>query len=142
MAFSLNSYDFYGMYIDEPVTKRAVQVCELDITATAADVALDIGNTAGTFWGDIDATAKGLAAKTYFAEVLGKVEKLMSQKCLEIEIGFLQALADATTKVVLSQTSGKQVINYALHAGEGLLAYKICFMWSLPDSVMPTRASA
>lgn len=141
MAFACTNFSAYGFLVDDPVTKRMTQVFEGTFTGTTADVALDLGDVAGTFWTDVDGNALGLRAKTAFTEILTKTHRLLSQKCVEIEVGFVQAAADATGKVVLSQTSGKDVINYAVHAGEGLTSYQITFMWTLNDSEMAVRAS-
>ncbi len=48
MAFGLSAINAYGVEVHQFSTKKFVQVLEMDITGTASDVALDIGNPAGS----------------------------------------------------------------------------------------------
>jgi hypothetical protein len=140
MAVACTGYKAYGIDIQEPVTKRALQVFELTLTAAAADVTFDLSDVGGTAWSAIDGDALGLAAKTAFTTVLSKVEKMLSWKCLELEAASIQALADAVGKYVLTLNTAKTMVNIALHAGEGVTGYKFVFVWTLRDEERALRA--
>jgi hypothetical protein len=143
MAFALTDYRAYGLDISEPVQKRAVQYFECTITAGAADVDLDIGDTAGTAWSAIDNNAIGLAAKVAFTEILGKVSRLASWSCPEIDFGFLPANGDATPAagyVGIVNNTAKTCPEFVFAAGEGLTSYKMVFTWTLTDGARAVRA--
>lgn len=50
MTFALTKARLYGVTIDEPVRKRAIQRAYLKITAANTDTDMDLGDTGGTFW--------------------------------------------------------------------------------------------
>lgn len=140
MAFACTGYKAYGLDIQEPITKRALQVFELTVTGTAADVALDLSNVGGTAWSAIDNDATGLAAKTAFTTVLAKLDKMISWDCLEIKAAAIQALAGGAGKFVLTLNTAKTMVDIALNAGEGLTGYKFVFVWTLKDEERALRA--
>lgn len=143
MAFALTDYKAYGMDISEPVTKRAHQIFECTITATAADVALDLGNVAGTAWSAIDNNALGLAAKTAFTEILSKVDRFAGYACPEIDFGFLPAYGDATPAsgyVGIVNNTAKTCPEFVFAAGEGVTSYKFVFKWTLQNEQRAVRA--
>lgn len=143
MAFALTEYKAYGMDISEPVQKRALQVFECTITATAADVDLDIGDVAGTAWTAIDNNAIGLAAKTAFSEILGKVSRLVQASCPEIDNAFLPVYGDATpatASVGRVNNTAKTCPEYVFAAGEGLTSYNFVFIWTLKNDHRAVRA--
>lgn len=78
MARVITSYKAYGIYIDEPITTRCHQVLQLNWTQAAADVTMDLANTAGTFWSEADNDATGLAAKNTLAKIILKLEARVS----------------------------------------------------------------
>lgn len=88
MAFALTSFRAFPVNVDEPITTRALQVVTLKITALAADVDLDIGDTAGTFWtaalADATYGTKATEAKKHMATILANAETLKSLYSFEI----------------------------------------------------------
>jgi hypothetical protein len=143
MAFALTDYKAYGIDISEPVTKRAIQVFECTITGLAADVDLDIGDVAGNAWSAIDNNAIGLAAKVAFTEILGKVSRLISASCPEIDNAYLPVYGDATpaaSSVGLINNTAKTCPEYVFAAGEGQTSYNFVFQWTLKDEQKAVRA--
>lgn len=143
MAFALTDYKAYGLDISEPIQKRAIQVFECTITATAADVDLDVGDVAGTAWSAIDNNAIGLAAKVALTEILTKVSRLCSWCCPEIEFGFLPANGDATPAsgyVGIVNNTAKTCPEFVFAAGEGVTSYKMVFTWTLQNEMKAVRA--
>ena len=74
MAFGLSKINAYGIEVAEPTRGKFIQVLEMDITGATADVSLDIGNPAGTFW---TAVANANANKAV-AQIFAKVSKHLS----------------------------------------------------------------
>jgi hypothetical protein len=142
MAFALTEYKAYGIEISEPIQKRAVQVFECTITGTTADVALDIGDVAGTAWTSIDDNALGLAAKVAFTEILSKVARLAVFRCPELEFALPVVAGGAATtgKYGVTNNTAKTCPKITLYTGEGLTSYKMTFMWTLANEMKPVRA--
>ena len=133
MAFSLTSMKAYGLDINEPVRKRQCQVVEFKIAATAADVDLDIGDTAGTFWSAADDTAAGLAAKKAFADILSNAENLVSLTSYDLLKNFTPAGAAAIGAGLVKFNGTQLAPEILFNAGEGLTAYTITIVYSLKD---------
>jgi hypothetical protein len=143
MAFALTDYRAYGLDISEPVQKRAIQVFECTITAAAADVDLDLGDVAGNAWSAIDNNAIGLAAKTAMTEILGKVSRLVTASCPEIDNTYLPVYGDATPaagSVGRINNTAKTCPEYVFAAGEGQTSYNFVFQWTLKDGMRAVRA--
>ena len=142
MAFALTDYRAYGLDISEPIQKRAVQIFECTITGTTADIALDLGDVAGTAWSAIDDNALGLAAKVALTEILTKVDRLAQWSCPEIENALpVIAGGSATTgKYGITNNTAKTMPKLALYTGEGLTSYKFFFSWTLKDGARAVRA--
>jgi hypothetical protein len=94
MAFALTAAYAYPQLISSPTgTRRGNQVIELQITATTADVDLDIGDLDGTFWGDVDASSMGasvLAAVTLLYpqfDTVGTISVASPQLIDRVQIG-------------------------------------------------------
>jgi hypothetical protein len=84
MAFAVTKYKAYGLYVDEPITKRALQVFEMTFTRASADVNADISDSntsSDAFWSDAlaDSTYAAVAsgARSAWFEVLSKADKLI-----------------------------------------------------------------
>ena len=143
MAFALTKFQAYGQDVSEPVQKRTLQLFECTITATAADVALDLGDVAGTAWSAIDNTAVGLAAKVAFTDILQRVQCLMLASCSEIDNVYLPAWGDATPAsgyVGRVNNTAKTAPSWVFAAGEGALSYNIVFEWTLKPELRAVRA--
>lgn len=134
MAFGLTSIKAYGIETAEATRSKYLQVLEMEITGTSADVALDIGNTSGTFWGDVsDATAAAVIDDIY-----GKVEKHISLSVPEL-LAKTQILSGGTVATTEYKVASPESTSFAItiFAAEGLTAYNLCMVWSLKDDHLP-----
>jgi hypothetical protein len=77
MAHAVTSYKAYGIYRDEALTEKAIQVLQLTGTAANTDTAWDLGTYAGTFWNAVDATALGARALQVIKDVQTKAEAFL-----------------------------------------------------------------
>lgn len=139
MAFGLSSIKAYGVPSYEYSGEKFLQVLELEITGTTADVALDIGDTSGTFWTDVsDATAAGVIDDIY-----AKVEKHISLSVPELLAKTL-VRSGATVATTEYKYASPESTSFAitLFANEGLTAYNLCLQWSLKDGELPVQYEA
>lgn len=143
MAFGLTSFVAYGQEAYEGLTKQFKQTVVIKATGTAADVALDIGNTGGTFWGDVDATTEGASAEAAFGEILAKANVVISELCPEIEDAKVRIATSGTLAAgQYKKVSAKgTTLGYTLLATEGLASYTIVLEFSLLPGVLPTQAT-
>ena len=142
MAFGISEYKAYGIYTDEPITKRAIQTFECTITALAADVDLDIGDVAGTFWTAAAGTALGAKALVAFTDILTKVDKLSFWNSLEIEAGktIVPTGGVGAGKCAVTANTAKTCPELLFAAGEGITSIKLVFQWTLKSEQRPTRS--
>ena len=143
MAFALTNFQAYGYDVSEPVQKRVIQVFECTITATAADVALDLGDVAGTAWTAIAGTTVGAAAKVAFTDILQRVQRLAVASSAEIDNVYLPAYGDPTPAsgyVGRVNNTAKTAPSYVFAAGEGALVYNFVFEWTLKPELRAVRA--
>lgn len=96
MAFVINSLKVVGSEVSEPNTKRFVQICQFNITATAADVVLDLGastaGSLGTFW----TSANDSVSLNIWRRLQAKGDSILSVNCPQIQ--------DAKAKIASSAT--------------------------------------
>lgn len=134
MAFGLSRISAYGIETAEPVRGKYLQVLELQVTALAADVALDIGNSAGTFWTNVANTA----ARNAVASIWPKVARHISLSVPELFAKTLIASGASTAtgqyKITSPQSSSFAI---TIHTGEGLTAYNIALVWALKGDELP-----
>ncbi len=103
MTRVVTSWSAYGVYRDEALTRQpAFQFLRLTGTAANTDTAFDLGDFAGTFWGQVDNTATGLNAL--------KTIKDISTRALEFQyvtgLGLNgKALIDASRTLIRSYDS-------------------------------------
>jgi len=139
MAFGLSTIKAYGVPSYEFSGDKFIQVLELEITGTTADVALDIGDTSGTFWGDVsDTTAAGVVDS-----IFKKVEKHIALSCPEL-LAKTQVASGATVQTGEYKVAAPQSTSFAitLFANEGLTAYNLALQWSLKDGELPVAYEA
>lgn len=139
MAFGLTSINAYGIESNEPTRTKYLQVLEMEITGTSADVALDIGDASGTFWGDVsDASAAGAVA-----DIFAKVEKHVSLSVPEllakVQIASGDTVATGEYKLASPQSTSFEI---TLFEDEGLTAYNLAMVWSLKENELPVQYSA
>lgn len=118
MAFSLSKFRAYGLKTDGTVRKRAIQVLELHITALTSDVDLDVGDDAGTFWGDVDATQMGVDVKDLvFNRIVPQIESYLDVKSEQLA-DRLQVASASGTGYELAVDNHLPVITCAASNGE------------------------
>lgn len=138
MAFAVvaSGVKAYGVERSEPVTKRFKQVFVLPFTATASDVALDIGSLSGTFWTAVaNAEVKGV-----WANIQAKLDYITSVTCppikdAKIKVGSGATLASGQFKEVTTP-SGFAITQYA---GEGVTSGTIVIEGWLKSGVNPEQ---
>ncbi len=91
MAFAITSFKTYGISAYEAVTAQFEQVAEFTITRGATDIDLDIGDVAGTFWGQADNDATGAAALVYWKSIIGKARNILSLHAPQITNALAQS---------------------------------------------------
>lgn len=74
MTRVVTEYEAFGVYRDEALTRQPFQFLRLKGTAAATDTAFDLGTFAGTFWGQVDDTATGLAALKALKDINTKLK--------------------------------------------------------------------
>lgn len=136
MAFGLSSIKAFGVPSYEYSGDKFLQVLELEITGTTADVALDIGDTSGTFWTDVSDTVAAGAVDDIFA----KVEKHISISVPELLAKTLVAsgatVATGEYKYISPESTSFAI---TIFANEGLTAYNLCMQWALKDGELPVQ---
>lgn len=140
MAFQLTGFKAFGIRTDGSTRKHAMQGVILSIAATAADVVLDIGTDAGTFWTAVKADAKyGTMAtqalvqlKLLLAQVNQLIEVEGSALVSRVPVGTLTAAGQYTMTI-----SNKRPV-LTLNAGDGDLAYQLYLRWDLKDNLEAT----
>ena len=144
MAFALTSFEAFPLQIDEPIQKRAVQVVRFTITALAADVDLDFGDVAGTFW--TAAIANGTygtsaTAKTYWTQILANAASIISLYSFEIQKNKVPVGSGtvATGQVKFNVTAAAPEILF--FAGEGITSLTLTLQINLQNSKLPVTYS-
>lgn len=97
MAFGLTRLRAYGIKGESATYKRSLQVVNMEITGTASDVDLDIGDDSGTFWTAVGKTGSGYKA---LIDIINRSTCLSSFYCSEligkpINNGLVALLSDA-----------------------------------------------
>ena len=143
MAFALTKFESYGIDMAGPSKKRGKQEAKLTITALAADVDLDIGDDAGTFWTAAQADAVYGALATKVLEILNKIadnaEALLDVKSPQLLDRVQVAALSGAGQYTLAIQDARP--NVAVNAADGELAWIIVLEWSLNDGIFPIISS-
>ncbi len=139
MAFALTGYVARGTDISGPNFKKGTQQVVIRATGTSADVDLDIGDAAGTFWtaAIADTTYGALATKALLS-----LQRVAAQSVANVAVSSNQ-LIDRVQVASLTTTGqftlANDVIgpNIAFNAGDGETAYYIILDYELNDRVFP-----
>ncbi len=142
MAFSMTAYRVWATEIDEPGTKRFEQHANFTIVGTTGDIDMDIGDTAGLFWGAVDGDALGLAALGVMKDILSKAETLTNIYCFEIEKGFIGAGASSSGAGEVKYNGTYLAPEILFYTSEGLELYHLTMSWLLKPGESPVRAPA
>ncbi len=137
MAFALTAAYAYPELISAPTaTRRGNQVIEIEYTAAATDVDLDIGDLGGTFW-----TAAG--ASTQGAGVLAAITALYPQfsvgGCIAIQSDQLlpkvqSAAAGSAGEYAVAINSTTLLPEITFHTAEGPLVGQVRMICRLNNS--------
>lgn len=142
MAFALTRFEARSVDIASVSYKRGIQQVVLDITGTAADVDLDLGDDSGTFW------TAALANSTYgdlAAKALEILQKIVDQAAALLAVDSQQLI----DRVQVASVSGAGEFslavqntrpNIAFNAADGELAYKIVLTYELNNYIYPINA--
>jgi hypothetical protein len=138
MAFTLSSLRAYGLEATQPLTKQFFQVIEVNYTATAADVALDLGAAGGTFWTAV--AGANAAAFTAWKTALANSDKTVSVNCSEIfdpkaRIASGAALGAGQYKMVSTPDANFAI---TIQAGEGVSG-SILIVTTLKRGLFPVQ---
>ena len=145
MAFALTSFEAFPLQIDEPIQKRAVQIVRFTITAAGADVDLDFGDVAGTFW--TAAIANGTygtfatTAKTYWTQILANSASVIDMYSFEIEKNKTPAGASAIGAGLVKYNGTALAPEILFNAAEGITALTLTVMLKLQNSKLPVTYS-
>lgn len=142
MAFALTRFEARSIDIASVTYKRGVQQVVMDITGSSADVDLDIGDDAGTFWTAAIANATYGTLATNALAVLQKIVAqaaalvaVQSQQLLDrIQIATVSGAGQYSLAVVNTRP------NLAFNAGDGETAYKIILTYELNNYIQPIAA--
>ena len=74
MTVAITAYKAFGVYIDEPITTRALQHFDLQWTQAHSDLTMDLAAVGGTFWAAADDTALGAQALAALTLIIAKSE--------------------------------------------------------------------
>lgn len=158
MTFAMSHCRFSVLRPDGPSTLRAIQRCYFHIQRGTADTALDLNNTAGTFWtaAKADATSGPAAtrAATAYDLIRGKILNLESYG-LTSDAGIAQPLAFpesgtltgniwATTASALAADSAAQTFTFSVQDGLctlGIPAYAAAAKGASPGAVIVLKTA-
>lgn len=136
MAFALTKFEAYGKEIDEAITKRFKQYAVMDITGLAADVDLDIGDNAGTFWTAVGATEPGTTALKALKDIQTKAKAFLSV----VGTGVNEKVrGTATAAGVYTLAVQNLRPNIAYDAADAPTAYSLVLAWELKDGESPVK---
>lgn len=145
MAFALTSFVLDGQKFQGPGPYRATQTAVFTITGTTADVDLDIGDYAGTFWaaaianttyGDVATTAKAALQKN--DDQVQAVCRIYTPEIADR----IQAAAASGTAYTLSIDSTSKLPIYTFDAANGETSYTVFVEWLLNKNILPTALAS
>lgn len=143
MSFALVAFHARGVEITSPSNKRGIQQVVLDITATANDVDLDVGDDGGTFW------TAAIADSTYgelATQALDILQAIVAQSAAfvgcasqqlidRVQVAALTGAGQYTLAVVNSRP------NIAVDAADGETSWKLILTYEMDNFIQPTYAS-
>jgi len=139
MAFAVTKVQAYGFESEEPVNKRYMQRLILNVTALAADVALDLGanqtGSLGTFWTAVSGTTLGANALRSIQDIVTRADTPLepSISALAYSKGAVVG-AGVYTIVVANKTP-----SIAFNAANGPLLYTVTLTWTLTPEAFPVE---
>jgi hypothetical protein len=142
MAFALDSFFADGYRYMGPGPLGATQRVVFQISATAADVDLDIGDLSGTFWTAAlaDGTTGSMAAAVLeqLETIIDKCNQTVNVFCPQV-FGIPVAAAAAAGVMAQSVSSTTLLPSYTFDTGEGLTAYTVYVDLELNEKEKPVN---
>lgn len=143
MAFALTSFQARSLDIQSTSKKRGVQQIVMGITGTTADVALDISNSAGTFWTAAQANAtfgtlatKALAILVALQSQVTALKDIKSEKLIaRVRVATLSAAGQYTVTIT------SHLPSIAFNAADGETAISLLLEFEMVDGQFPVIAS-
>jgi len=139
MAFAITGFKTYSLASFEAVTAQFEQVAEFTITRVATDVALSLGDTAGTFWTDAGGSTLGAQALIYWRSILGKAREPLMVGSPQIESTFTRVVSGATGAQYTLAASTPAGISFVLVSGQVLATLKVLVRFSLNSGELPVK---
>lgn len=144
MAFALTSAQCYKLDIANATRAYGLQVIELTITRGTADVSLDFGNIAGTFWtaarADVTFGAYATQVASAVAPCLVAIDRIVSLSLIGSTGPLLQvATASAATNFALTNGGTYPVVSpvVTFNAGTTPAEVKLLAVFALTDLTNP-----
>lgn len=143
MAFAVTAYRVYGKEIDEAVTKTFEQTYQIDFTAAVGDVALDIGNTAGTFWTAAGGSAAGAVALAALKTIIPVTQSRICWSLPQLQdLRSQEATAATLAATQYKLTTVTPVPSIAEFAGEGITSGTFSVTLLLKPEVLPVSVNS
>lgn len=131
MAFAITKVQAYGIEAEEPLNRRYRQYMYLTLTATSADVALDLGanqtGSLGTFWTAVSGSDIGANALKAIQDIVTRAEVPESPSLSVLTYNQGQAAAAGVYTVALANKTPSITFN----AANGPTAYTVVLKWVL-----------
>lgn len=138
MAFALTAYEARAIDIGTTTFKRGIQQVVFDITGTTADVDLDIGDSAGTFWVAAQANA---TYGTLAASALASLTRIAGQSTWmswqSPQLADRVQVASLTTTGQYSLATDTLGPDFAFNAANGETSYKIILTYEMNNFIFP-----
>jgi hypothetical protein len=135
MAFALTGFKAHGIDVAGPSRKRGIQRLCFTITATAADVALDLGNFTGTFWSAADNTALGANVLQTVQRIVAQAQDFLSVKSPQLADRIQIATVAGAGEYSLALQN--KLPNIAVNAADGETAWYVVVELELNDGITP-----
>jgi hypothetical protein len=137
MAAAVTKVRAYGIESEEPVNKRYIQRLVLTITQLAADVTMDIGAYAGTFWTAAGGSATGATALQALKDIVTRADACSlvgdisgyARAATAAAGAFSVAMENKTPKVTFNTASAPTTLTFTIE-------------WVLKDAEEPVEVYA
>lgn len=143
MAFALTGFYADGIRYNGPGPKHAEQVVYLQITAADTDTALDISDSAGTFWTDVEADATygalGTAAASVVFNQLAAVNDGLLSISLVDNLNYYQGAAASGVIYTVVMTDSLPDLLFA--SGSAPTGYTVVLKFVLTNGSEPVSAN-
>jgi hypothetical protein len=135
MAFALTKAYAYPVANSAAVPyRRAEQVIELEFTATANDVDLDIGDLAGTFWGAVDATTMGATVLTEITALYPRITGCIAIESVQLIDRVQSAAAGSNGEFAVAINATTLLPEISVNAADGETSWVIKLVCRLLDN--------